>query len=157
MHQRNLNITSPIIIIYVYEKKSLIFGLPLKKYLRNKIDPFHILSSIVDRHFPNCSTYFANWAILFVEPCNLLPNDKNSDIFEVKAFVDNTVNVIEKIRFVETSLEKGEHVGFLHFLFFHNVFKAFLPFVVKNQGLFGRVKEITSCFTYFMKQAMERL
>ena len=52
---------------------------------------------------------------------NPLPNNIILDWSELKAFVDDKINVTEKLKFVlkrlENIVEKEENVGFQHFLF----------------------------------------
>ena len=62
------------------------------------------------------------------EPCSgkrrvtSLPNDKISDRSKLKAFADDKINVIEKMKFVfgrvENIVGKGENAGYKHFLLF---------------------------------------
>ena len=63
--------------------------------------------------------------LLFLSSClpvNPLPNDKILDLSKLKAFVDNKINVTEKLIFVLGRMEniagKGENAGNQHFLLF---------------------------------------
>ena len=55
-----------------------------------------------------------------------LPNNKKLDWSKSKAFADDKINVIEKLKFVlgrvENMVGNGENAGYQHFLLFHNVF-----------------------------------
>ena len=58
---------------------------------------------------------------------NSLPNDKILDLFKLKAFVDDTSNVYQKLKFalgkVENIVGKGENAGYQHFLLFPQCFQ----------------------------------
>ena len=60
---------------------------------------------------------------------NSLPNDKILDLFKLKAFVDDTSNVYQKLKFalgrVENNVGKGENAGYQHFLLFPQCFQKF--------------------------------
>ena len=51
-----------------------------------------------------------------------LPNDKSFDMYKLKAFADDKINVTEKMRFVLVRVEnivgKGENAAYQHFLLF---------------------------------------
>ena len=69
---------------------------------------------------------------------NSLPNDKISDQPKLKAFTDNKIKAIEKLKFVqgrnENIVGKGENAGFQHFLLFLQCFqKACFKGVVKSR------------------------
>ena len=61
---------------------------------------------------------------------NSLPNNKITDLTELKAFVDNKLNVTEKLKFVIGTVEnivgKGENAGNQHFLLFPQCFQKAL-------------------------------
>ena len=58
---------------------------------------------------------------------NSLPNDKILDWSKLKAFADDKVKVIQKLKFkllrVENIVGKGENVGYQHFLLFPQCFQ----------------------------------
>ena len=58
---------------------------------------------------------------------NSLPNDKILDWSNLKAFADDKINVIEKIKFVLGKVEniagKRENAGYQHFLLFPQCFQ----------------------------------
>ena len=58
---------------------------------------------------------------------HFLPNDKILDWFKLKTFVDNKINVTEKLKFVfgrvENIVGKGENAGYQHFLLFPQCFQ----------------------------------
>ena len=62
---------------------------------------------------------------------NSLPNCKILDLLKLKAFADDKINVIQKLRFdfrrVEIILRKGENAGYKHFILFPQCFEKF-PF-----------------------------
>ena len=61
---------------------------------------------------------------------NSLPNDNILDLSKFKAFADDKINVIQKLKFVsrrvENSVGKGENAGYQHFLLFPQCFQNFL-------------------------------
>ena len=65
------------------------------------------------------------------------PKDKILDQSKWKTFTDQKINVSQKLKFlfgrVENIVGNGENAVYQHFLFFHNVFKAFLLRIVKSQ------------------------
>ena len=66
-----------------------------------------------------------------------LPFDTILDKSKLKAFADNKIYVIKKLKFVlgrvEKILGKGENAVYLHFLlFFQNVYRSLLFRVVKS-------------------------
>ena len=72
--------------------------------------------------FRNCY-HNASSNILF----NSLPNDRILDWSKLKAFADDTSNLIEKLKFVlgkvENIVGKGENAGHQHFLLFPKCFQ----------------------------------
>ena len=67
-----------------------------------------------------------------------LPYNKFLDQSKLKAFADNKINMIEKLKFVlqsiESIVEKGENADYHHFLFFPQCFQK----VSKRSGLCGK-------------------
>ena len=67
---------------------------------------------------------------------NSLPNDKIQDWLKLKAFADNKITVIEKLKIVlgrvENIVGKGENAGYQHFLLFPQCFqKTSFPRLLK--------------------------
>ena len=62
------------------------------------------------------------WHVRIWGRVNSLPNKKFLDWSKFKAFADNKINVIEKLKFVLGSvgniMEKGGNAGYQHFLLF---------------------------------------
>ena len=58
-----------------------------------------------------------------------LPNDKFLDWSKFKAFVDDNINVTEKLKLVSGQVEnimgKGENAGYQHFLLFPQCFQKY--------------------------------
>ena len=66
-----------------------------------------------------------------------LQNDKTLDWFKLKAFADDKINVIEKLKFVlervENIVGKGENAGYQYFLLSPTFSKGFLYRVIKSR------------------------
>ena len=74
--------------------------------------------------------------VVLVIQFNSLPNDKFSDWSKLKAFADDKINVIEKLKFVLNKVEnlvgRGKNPGYQDFLLFPQCFqKAFSSWVLK--------------------------
>ena len=74
---------------------------------------------------------------------NSLPNDKILDWSKLKAFADDKINVIKKlksdIRWVANSVGKGQNAQVSSIFFFsHNVFKRLLSLGHYKLGLCGK-------------------
>ena len=58
---------------------------------------------------------------------NSLPNDKISDLTKFKAFADDKIILIKKLKFmrkrVENIMGRGENTGYQHFLLFPQCFQ----------------------------------
>ena len=67
------------------------------------------------------------------------------DMSKLKAFSDNKLNVVQKLKFVfgkiENMVEKGDNIGYQHFSFSYNVFIRLLCWVDKS----------LDCMLYFCK------
>ena len=65
--------------------------------------------------------------VSFNDIVNSLPNDKILDWSRLKAFADDKLNLIEKLKFVleraENIVGKGENAGYQHFLLFLQFFQ----------------------------------
>ena len=80
---------------------------------------------------PKCDKNVAYYNVLYLKLVtnivNSLPNDKIFDISKMKAFADNKINVIEKIKFVlgrgENIVGRGENAGYQRFLLFTQYFQ----------------------------------
>ena len=59
-----------------------------------------------------------------------LTREKNSTLSVLKAFADDNINLTKNLKFAlgraENIVGKKENAAFLHFPFFHNVFKRLL-------------------------------
>ena len=73
---------------------------------------------------------------------NSVPNDKILDLYKLKAFADNYLNVNQKLKFALRSLEnivgKGENAGYQHFLLFPQCFQKAFSLGSLNSGLCGK-------------------
>ena len=76
-----------------------------------------------------------HWHMHAVLLFNSLPNNKILEWYVLKAFADDKLNEIERLRFVlrwvENMVEKGENAGFQHFLLF--------PLCFQNASFLGVV------------------
>ena len=77
----------------------------------------------------------------FSKEFDSLPNDKILDWSKLKAFLDDNLNVYEKLKFalgrVENIVGKGENVGNQHFLLFLRCFLKLSFFWSLKVGIFG--------------------
>ena len=64
--------------------------------------------------------------LLFSQCFNSLPNDKILDVTKLKAFADDKLNIVKTMISLynreENTVEKGENVGYQHFLLFEQCF-----------------------------------
>ena len=77
--------------------------------------------------YTNWFLWIHNYVITgLVKFFNSLPNNNISDRSKLKAFADDKIDVIEKLKFVfgrvENSVGKGENAGYQHFLLFPQCF-----------------------------------
>ena len=79
-----------------------------------------------DMYFRQSGTYLYNH-LPHIPVLNSLPNDKILDWSNFKAFADNKINVVKKLKLalgtVENIVGKGENAGYQHFLLFPQCFQ----------------------------------
>ena len=73
---------------------------------------------------------------------NALPYNRILDLYRLKAFADDKINVTQNLKFilerVENIVGKGENACYKHFLLLPQYFQSFFFRVVKKSGLCGK-------------------